>query len=319
MSTKEATMTADQDAQVEQIQHIDMTPGSEAWRKLITASKVSAILGVSPGQWESRRSLWLKMSGAIPWDDGRNTAEKSRGHYLENGILDWWCDQHPEWATQTARQWLARRPDLMWAAATPDLAAWSENDDPLGAPRVVVDAKTSRDDAEWGTPGTDEVPLHYLAQMMWAMHLSGARVAFIALLTQFLDLREYRIDYDAGLAADIETQCHTFITSVSEPGAVPPLDNTQATWRAEKQLHPDIDRGKAVEIDEALARQFVAIKEHEADVRLIQSQIREAMGDARLATFGGVQIARRQPNAHGVSLVAIAKTLPMPAEGTEAA
>lgn len=287
----------------------DLTPGTPAWARLLTASKIGAILGVS--EYDSRRSLWLKMRGEIPWDDGRNAAAKGRGHYLENGLLDWWCDQHPEFAGHVqTRQHLAMRDDLPWAAATPDLYVHGAG--------VVVDAKTSRDDAEWGTPGTDEIPLGYLAQLMWAMHLSGARVAYIALLTQFLDLREYRVEYDSDLAADIEAQCRVFLASLDDPTAIPALDGTEPTWRAEKVRHPDIDRDKTVELDEDLARRFVGIKAHEAEVRLIQSQVREVMGDARLATFGGATVARRQPNAHGVSLVAVAKALPESTERTAA-
>lgn len=282
---------------------LDLTPGSESWARLVTASKVAAILNVSPGQWETRRSLWLKMRGDIPWDDGRNVKEKGRGHYLENGVLDWWVDQHPEFADAVhARQYVAVRDDLPWAAATPDLLVHGH--------MVIVDAKTSRDDAEWGAPGTDEIPLGYLAQLMWGMHLSGARVAYIALLTQFLDLREYRVEYDADLAADIETQCREFLDSLGDPTAIPPIDGALATWRAEKARHPDIDRDASVELDEDLAVAFVDIKAREAAIRETQTRVREAMGDARLAKFAGAVIARRQPNAHGVSLVGVAKTIP---------
>lgn len=280
-----------------------LQPGTPEWARLITASKVAAVLGVAPDQWDSRRSLWLKMRGDIPWDDGRNTAAKSRGQYLENGVLDWWADQHPEYAGAVhTRQYLATRDDLPWAAATPDLFVHGH--------MVLVDAKTARDDEGWGQPGTDEVPIYYLAQVMWAMHLSGARVAYIALLTQFLDLREYRIEYDADLAADIETQCREFLDSLADDDAIPPVDGAPATWRAEKRRHPSIDPDTTVELDEDLARRFVGIKDAEADIRATQTAVRDAMGDARIATYAGVTVARRQPNAHGVSLVAVAKTLP---------
>lgn len=288
---------------------LDLAPGSATWRQTITASKVAAILGVAPENWETRRSLWLKMRGEIPWDDGRNTAEKARGHYLENGLIDWWCDRHPEF-TSVRRQPVVTNRRLPWAAATPDA---------IGCGAVApcyLDAKTSRDDAEWGAPGTDEVPAHYAAQLMWAMHLSHGRrgqavkVAHIALLTQFLDMREYVVEYNAELGADIEAQCRAFRDSLTDPDAIPPVDGAQATWRAEKARHADIDRDLEVELDEDLAAAFVAVKEREADIREVQTRIREAMGNARLAKFGGVVIARRQPNAHGVSLVPVAKTLP---------
>lgn len=290
-----------------------MAPGTEAWRQSITASKVAAILGVAPENWESRRSLWLKMRGDIPWEDGRNEAEKSRGHYLERGLVTWWADRHPEYRI-IRRQPLIQNPRLPWAAATPDAQGNGR-----GVRPAFMDAKTSRDDAEWGTPGTDEVPTYYAAQLMWAMHLSKVRVSYIVLLTQFLDIREYVVEYDPELGAHIEAQCQAFMDSLSDPDGIPPIDGSQATWRAEKRRHPDIDRDRTVELDRDLAARFLGIKQAEADMRLVQSQIREAMGDARLATVDGVTIARRQPNAHGVSLVAVAKTLPSAPERTAAA
>ena len=90
-------------------------PGTAEWAAKVTASKVAAILGLSP--WESPYSMWLKMRGDIPADDGSNQAAKSRGHYLEDGIIRWWADQHP------ARDIEETQPSALlddWGAATPD-------------------------------------------------------------------------------------------------------------------------------------------------------------------------------------------------------
>lgn len=269
-----------------------LTPGTPEWRRVVTASKVAAILGVSP--YESPRSLWHLMRGDVV-PPAEATAVQSRGHFLENGILDWWCEQHPEFAGHVqTRQYLALRDDLPWAAATPDLYVYGAE--------VVVDAKTSRDDTEWGAPGTDQVPLGYLAQLMWAMHLSGARVAYIALLTQFLDLREYRIEYDADLAADIEARCAAFYASLTTD--VPPaLDDHVATYESLRRIHPDIEDGTEVELDPAVAREFVEATRaaRAADARLTgaKSALLGALGRSKRAVCAGQLIAQRQKTASG--------------------
>ncbi|MFC8733138.1 YqaJ viral recombinase family protein [Luteimicrobium sp. NPDC057192] len=286
-------------------------PGTAEWQRLVTASKVAAIVGLSP--WDSPRSVWHLLRGEIPSDDGRNMAAKSRGQYLENGILDWWVDQHLGVDLHTAavvtRQYYATRDDLPWAAATPDLATRLRD---VGL--VVVDAKTARDDDEWGTPGTDEVPAYYAAQLQWSMHLAGARRGYIALLTSRLDLREYVLDYDEVTARTLESICRAFWESTKDPDGAPPIDDTVATFQTLKRLHPDIDRDAAVELDEEVAREFVAattgLKAAEAADRLARSTVLGLMGDARLATYDGVTICRRQPNAYGISLVPVAKTIP---------
>ncbi|MCL2089885.1 MAG: YqaJ viral recombinase family protein [Micrococcales bacterium] len=291
-----------------------LAPGSPEWAGIVTASKVAAILGVAPEGWESRRSLWLKMRGEVPWDDGQNASAKARGHWLENGVLDWWCDRHRTDRSGFERQVVVTRPDLPWASATPDLVSYRAHVAGEGfcaAEPVVVDAKTSRDDSEWGAAGTDDIPPWYAAQLVWAMHLSGARVGYVALLTQFLDLREYRVEYDQDLASDMVEQCRAFWESLSDPDAMPPVDSSPATWRAERLRHPDVDRDLTVELDVDLASRFVSVRSAQADVRLAESQVREAMGAARLATCRGVTVARRQANGHGsVSLVAVARSIP---------
>lgn len=282
-------------------------PGTREWQKLVTASKVAGIVGLSP--WESPRSVWHTLRGEVPSDDGRNAGAKARGHYLEDGILRWWRDQHPEFPRVLPQHYETLGD---WAAATPDLACWEWPN--CDVPQVVVDAKTSRDDSEWGRPGTDEVPAYYLAQLQWQMHVTGARRAYIALLTTFLDLREYVVDYDAVTAAGLERIARAFWESTQDPDAAPPLDDTVATFDTMRRLHTGISKDTAVELDATTARAFVTattgLKDAQAADRHARSQVLEAMGDARLATYQGVTIARRQPNGNGISLVAVAKTLP---------
>lgn len=262
----------------------------------MTASKVAAALGVSP--WDSPRSLWHKMRGEVPWDDGHNADEKARGHFLEPGILAWWRSQHPEF-TRARAQFLAVRDDLPWAAATPDLRV-------RGA---VVDAKTSRDGREddgWGSPGTDEVPTYYVVSSLWQMHLARVPRCYVVLLTSRLDLREYVLDYDAGLAAVIVERARRFYESLSDPGAAPGLDDSVATWESMRRLHPEIDRGEEVEVPPGLgltvARAQDAYDRAEAELRFAKSSLLDLMGRAQYAVHDGTRLARRQAHRTGVSL-----------------
>ncbi|QAY70049.1 YqaJ viral recombinase family protein [Xylanimonas protaetiae] len=284
-------------------------PGTDAWARIFTASKAAAILGLSP--WESPRSIWHKMRGDVPSDDGKNTDVKSRGHYLEDGLISWWQDRHPE-LKRVRRQWFAELG--AWAAATPDAAAWTVQRPRDGrAPAVVMDAKTSRNDDEWGVPGTDEVPAYYAAQLQWQMHVTGAQRAYIALLTTRLDFREYVIDYDPDTAKALARIAYEFYLSTLDEQAAPPLDDHVATFDTLKRLHPDIEADSQVEIPEDMARAFVdaqaAKKAAEAAERAAKSAVLDAMGDTRLAVYGGQVVARRQGNKTSVSLVGVAKSI----------
>lgn len=268
---------------------VDLAPGSAAWMRLVTASKVPAILGVSP--YDSPRSMWHKMRGDIPGQPETDTLR--RGHYLEPAILAWWRDRHPEYRI-FAPQYVAARDDLPWAMATLDGLASAYDQAP-----VVVEAKSSDKPDEWGRPGTDEVPPYYAGQVMFAMHLTGARRAFIPVLGTHLRFEEYVVDYDRELAEDIVTTCQAFYDSLT--GDVPPdLDDHVATYEAVRAVNTGVDKGNTARIDTDLAAQWVDARAAEDDAvnqaRLWDARIVDAVGTAQFIEAAGVVIGRQQVN-----------------------
>lgn len=281
---------------------LDLTPGSPEWERRITASKVAAILGLSP--WESPRSTWHRMHGDLPREES-NTVQQ-RGHFLEPAILAWWLAQHPEVLSVMEQQPTYLLGD--WAAATPDAAALNPDEDEW----VLVEAKSSAYDDEWGTPGTDQIPAYYLTQVIWQMHVSGIHRCYVPMIGPRLKFAEYVVDYEpyASDAELIEKRCQEFYDSLAadEP---PMLDDTVATFNAVKAVHPEIERGESVELTREQADDLATFshlsKETERSLRLAKSTVIDAMGRAQYATHQGVRIARRQPRGDDVSFVVLAK------------
>lgn len=274
--------------------------------RTISASKVAAILGLSP--WDSPLSMWLKMHGDIPGDDGTNAQAKARGHYLESGVIAWWRDQHPDASPLTEQAHLTLED---WGAATPDAIG---DDDGMGN-AFVLDAKTAANDDHWGTPGTDEVPGYYAAQGMWQLACAPyAQVAYFAVLfgSPRLAFAEYVIPRDDDLIASIVARCREFYDSL-HAGERPELDDHPATYEAIRKLHPDIERDAAVELTADEAAEYVAAttgyKDAERRCKAAQAVVLDRMGRARLANHDGQTIARRQPHKYGVSLIAVAKSI----------
>lgn len=280
---------------------LDLTPGSPEWCRRVSPSKVAACIGLSP--WDSPYSMFRKMRGEIPWDEETDAME--RGNLCEPAVLAWWRihNDHGDWAEQVT----ATIGD--WCVATPD-AVTTEN----GA-TVIVEAKTSATDEAWGQPGSDEVPVYYLAQALFAAHvlrLTGTPVERIHMPVLFgtrLRFVNYVIEYDPILAADLFAQMETW-RDLLAGDVVPELDDTVATYEAVRKVHPDIDRGVAVELDETAAHAVVlaraALDTAEAADRLAKATVIEAMGRAQYATHNKLRIARRQPNKYGVSFVVTA-------------
>lgn len=286
----------------------DLTPGSPEWTKLMTASKVSAVLGLSP--WQSPYSLWMEMSGRVQRPDA-NDAQR-RGTYLEAGVLAWWLDQHPDiddWNDQPEY----RKGD--WAAATPDRSAWldCEHDNRSDCTTrclVLVEAKTVARSDDWGDPGTDQIPAYYYAQVVWQMHVSGIHTCYVPILTGGLRFAEYVVHYSPDDGAAMERICREFYDSLA--GDTPPdLDDSVATFDTVKRAHPEIDRGESVEIDAKEAKALVdwcdELKVTERMTRLSKTRVIDAMGRAQYATHQGVRIARRQPRGDDVTFVVLAK------------
>ena len=279
-----------------------MTPGSPEWQKLITASKVAAILGVSP--WDSPRSVWHAMRGDLPREPA--TDAQSRGHYLEPAILAWWRDKH-DVGHDEGREYRLQPEYLLetWAAATPDMVACHPDDD-----TVLVEAKSAAYDNDWGDPGTDAIPAYYLCQVFWQMHVSGIHRCYVPVIFgRGLRFAEYVVDYVPEYGAALEAKMREFYDSLA--GDPPDLDDTVATYEAVRKVHKDIERGEEVELDgidaEALVLSHASLKDMEAIARRAKSVVIDAMGRAQYATHNGVRIARRQPRGEDVTFVVVAK------------
>lgn len=274
-------------------------PGSPEWQRVVTASKVAAILGASP--WDSPYSTWQRMKGNVP--PVEMTEAMERGHLLEPAVIEKWKRNHPGATDLREQVWM---PLDDWAAATPDLIGVDEHGN-----EFVMDAKTAASDDYWTD---DEPPFHYYVQLLWqlACHPT-AQVAYLQVLFGHrFRWAEYVIERDQDQIDALVATCREFWETLANDDP-PPLDDTVATYEAVRKLHPDIDRDASVELTPFEATELVtaaaALKAAEARDRAARSAVLEHMGRARIATYYLQKIARRQPNKHGVSFVITAKTI----------
>jgi putative phage-type endonuclease len=296
----------------------DLEPGTDEWMRLMTASKVSAVLGLSP--WESRFSLWHRMAGQL--EAKPDTAATRRGHYLEDAIASWLGDQYPDLRFGRTGSWVSKaRP---WQSATPDRIARA------GRKAVgVAEIKTAADYEEWGPDGSDQIPPHYRAQVVWQMDCLGLPAAYVAVLLPRLQFRGYVIRHDQGEADFIRGQVTAFLDSL--PGGpaeqVPDIDDHDQTYVAVRQLHPDIE-DREVEVPLPLATAYcdavTGLRAAEDEHQLRRSELAQHMGAAKKAVVRTAPdvvhtIASRQAKAGGTPFVKAATKLPNLTEETSAA
>jgi len=278
-------------------QTADLVPGSAEWLRVMTASKLSAVLGISP--WTSPYTLWQLMAGNE--EPEPQTDDQARGHYLEPAIARWFQDQHPDWVVNyPAGTWASiERP---WMVVNPDGLVRED---------ALLEIKTDAGGGEWGKAGTDQIPVWYRAQAQWGMDITGRKVTYFAVLTSYLDFKEYVVEYDPDDAAFARERAESFLGSL-DAGTPPPLDGHDSTYQTVRKLHPEIEDVDA-EIPADLAQEYIAavidLEEATERAQVAKSQIAEATGTAKRAVYGGLHIATRKSRSGGTPWIETARGL----------
>ncbi|MEJ9078823.1 YqaJ viral recombinase family protein [Gordonia malaquae] len=270
-----------------------IAPGSPKWLRLITPSKVPAILGQS--RWQSQFALWHEMAGLVEPDP--ITAEKQKtfdaGHAFEHALAALWCIENDGWQLSPGEVQVTSETIPFATMATLDRRARR------GRARRIVEFKTARDLSEWGDDFSDDVPGDYLLQVQWQMHVTGYRQhpAHLMVMGPFFQWHTYEIVYNPALCDVIEQRCAAWTDSLAT-GQRPDLDDSVATYECLRKIHPEID-GSTAEIDRDLA---LAYLETDADLKVATKAARgaksaflDAMGQAKYATVGDVRVADRRP------------------------
>jgi putative phage-type endonuclease len=261
-----------------------LEPGTGEWLRVMSASKIAAVVGLSP--WESRFSLYHRMKGNLGDDSSDATR---RGHYLEAGVAAWFADQNPDWRIDATGTWL--HPDRPWQVATPDRLVTL----PDGTVELL-EVKTAGDSTGWGDAGTDEIPAYYRPQVQWQLDTLGLRRCHVAVLLPFLAFRSYVVDLDETDAAYLRDEGRQFLDDL-EHDRLPSIDGHTATYEAVAAMHPQIEDVK-VDVPDDVAQPYlaalVAEKDAQAEKRRTGALLLEHMGSAKDAFYRTKRIASRQ-------------------------
>jgi len=237
----------------------------DAWlaarRKGIGASEIAAVMGISP--WESPFSLyWRKVNG---WDV-EETEQMRTGTLLEPAIADWAAEEIDPLGNlmfvaaglyaSTERPWQLATPDrLVYVACTDcDGPGWAcgvcDGSGVKGAPGAVLECKWTGSWDGWGEQETDDIPVHYRAQVQQQCDVMDVADWFLAVLGPS-GFRLYRGRRDERDLTTMRERGRRFMANL-DAGVAPPLDEHHATLTTVKRLHPDLDDTTA-EISDLLA------------------------------------------------------------------
>ncbi|ORA24937.1 YqaJ viral recombinase family protein [Mycobacterium aquaticum] len=236
-------------------------PGSPEWLKVITPSKVAAILGEPDdpvSRYESPFRLWHRMTGRVEPEEPKDAFRM--GHRVEPLADGLYRDDRPGWLLSPGEVQAHVDPEKFGFPAIATL----DRRGVCGSSRRVVEFKLARNLTDldvWGDDLKGELPDDYHAQVIALMLFTGwTRIpGELLAVGPYLQHRIYTVDYDRNFAAWIIQKCRRFYESLSSD-TPPALDNTTATYECLRALHPEIDRGVNAIVPADEAREFAAAR-----------------------------------------------------------
>ena len=276
-------------------------PGSAEWSRMITASKVPGILGVS--RWTSQFAAWHELAGNVDHPP-MNEDRAAWGHIAEESLAKWWLHNNPGWHLNVARRGRAEiaytNDELPFPnMATIDRRALNRKFGSTNPERFfIIECKTAMSMNDWGRPGEpDSIPYDYLTQVNFQQGVSGIHKAAIVVLGPTGVPEIHNVAWDPELF-DIVVGKLAEAYEAIRAGDFPPLDESKATYDAVRGMHPEIDRDGRVEVDRETAVRWLdtaeAEKEAKSAVIGVKSEAAQLMGSARIAEYRGVKIADRR-------------------------
>lgn len=220
--------------------------------KFLGGSDIAAILGISP--WKTAIDLWLDKT-APRVEDGRNHAAKRRGTRLEPYIVDMIREEHG--LNIVARNERYIDADVPYFAAEIDAETTDEN----------IEIKTVHPfkSKEWGELQTDQLPLHYVAQVQWGLGVRRKeRARVFALIGD--DLRPYVVERDDETIESLREKAVEFWTRYVLAKLRPPMDYADSkTLDTLRRLYPGTD-GSTIEAT-AMHEHWRAVLQTAEDMR----------------------------------------------------
>lgn len=261
-------------------------PTREEWlsarRSGVGGSDVAAILGLSP--WRGTYAVWAEKCGLAEAEDISEKPRVEWGIRLEDSIFEKFAEEHPELScTKNAGDVVFANAERPWAHATLD--GWAEPKE--GGEPCVVEVKTAHfpTSRDWEVG----VPSYYLAQVQHYLSVTGWRCAYVVVLIDGWDYREFIVDRDDEDIAAVEAAVDAF-WHVNVEGGERPLEVGAADIDAIRAAHPEGEGfiegdGEFLDLIEewdAAKQQVKRLSEREKKLRAI---IEARLGDAKGAEF----------------------------------
>lgn len=252
--------------------------------KYIGGSDIAAILGISP--WRSPLEVYLDKTQPRKADINTTDAKRrvlNRGIRMEPYVIDLLQEETGLEIVKRGQRYKDKELDFI-AAEIDAEAATGEN--------IEIKTVSPYKSKEWGEQQTDAIPVHYTAQAMHGLMVTGKDVCVFGVLIGGDDFRVYRVERDNETIAAIrekEIQFWECVKNLTPPEAVNVNDVLH--------LYGE-DKGSAIEANANVIDAFNQLRELETQSKFLKAQIDEAkeriqlfMQDSAILTIDGLPVA----------------------------
>lgn len=255
-----------------------IAPGHDR-SKYLGGSDIAAVLGISP--WKTPLDLYTDKT--TPRAEGERKHVFTRGVRWEGAVAEMLVESlqaagHTVEIIATNNRY--RDPQHSFMAAEIDFEIKLDGaDDITNVELKTVHPFKMRD---WGEGGSDDMPVHYTAQVMWGLGVTGRRNAILAALFGADELRAYPIERDEETVQALRQRGAHFWNQHVLAGVPPDPINLADT----SKLFPQDGDADALQADPQLAEWLLRmrairaeIKARETEADALEFQVRRAMGE----------------------------------------
>jgi putative phage-type endonuclease len=258
----------------------------------IGGTDASVIMGVSP--YQTPVELWLEKTGQRTRQEPDKYKRRilERGKLLEPIILQMAVDKLIEQGHQVEILRTNHRyydPEHAFLSCEIDFELLIDGEEVNGDCKSVHGFARK----QWGEEETDEMPLHYAAQFMHGMGITGRSRTIVAALIGLDDVAIYWIDRDDETINAMREKCVTFWNDCILGGNPPDI----MKFSDIKAIYPK-DNGKAVEATTDIAEKVLElhnlkhqVKAWEERIETLQLDVAEFISPHSVLTFNGKEIA----------------------------
>lgn len=257
----------------------------EIRRPRLGGSEIASVIHINP--WESRYELYLRKRGEAPDKEENDTM--LLGHLMEDVVAQLLQKKLGiQIIKNTSGNLIYLSEDYPFAEASPDRLGYPADVKKSEDNKIIVEIKTTQK-----TIDEEDIPAHWICQVMWYMGITGYTKALIAWLTQGRTFGYKWIDFDQEFFNMLAEEGRQFMEDVKNgntPEAVTAADvaSRYPTHTPDKQIEVNESVALACEKYKELKKQ---IKDIEAELEPVEEMIKVAIMDAESITYGGLTLA----------------------------